>query len=163
MIVSEYVLLLMPERFWLWYSVMIPVLLLMRYPDYRQRKWLLFYYDFCYYVQVGFHPAASGTREDKGCSWFARGERGKYWYWSAGTCESRGSAAVCLPYRTPYCNTFSVELLLVGGRRVSGEFGTSFAYDLRAVLLLLRRLSFRRAHKTKLLWATSMCLLRGAA
>lgn len=52
MIVSEYVLLMMPERFWLWYSVMIPVLLLMRYPDYRQRKWLLFYFDFCYYVQV---------------------------------------------------------------------------------------------------------------
>ena len=52
MIVSEYVLLLMPERFWLWYSVMIPVLLLMRYPDYRQRKWLFFYLDFCYYVQV---------------------------------------------------------------------------------------------------------------
>lgn len=52
MIVSEYVLLMMPERFWLWYSVMVPVLLLMRYPDYRQRKWLLFYFDFCYYVQV---------------------------------------------------------------------------------------------------------------
>ncbi|CAB1111367.1 unnamed protein product [Ectocarpus sp. CCAP 1310/34] len=49
MIVSEYVLLMMPERFWLWYSVMVPVLLLMRYPDYRQRKWLFFYYDFCYY------------------------------------------------------------------------------------------------------------------
>lgn len=52
MIVSEYVLLMMPERFWLWYSVMVPVLLLMRYPDYRQRKWLFFYYDFCYYVQA---------------------------------------------------------------------------------------------------------------
>ncbi|CAN0155360.1 unnamed protein product, partial [Hapterophycus canaliculatus] len=52
MIVSEYVLLLMPERFWLWYSLMVPVLLLMRYPDYRQRKWLFFYLDFCYYVQV---------------------------------------------------------------------------------------------------------------
>lgn len=52
MIVSEYVLLMRPERFWLWYVVMIPVLLLMRYPDYRQRKWLFFYLDFCYYVQV---------------------------------------------------------------------------------------------------------------
>ena len=63
MIVSEYVLLLMPERFWLWYSVMIPVLLLMRYPDYRQRKWLLFYFDFCYYVQVNtrIHPCGYHT------------------------------------------------------------------------------------------------------
>eukprot|EP00752_Nemacystus_decipiens_P006459 g5817.t1 len=52
MMVSEYMLLMMPERFWLWYSVMVPVLLLMRYPDYRQRKWLFFYLDFCYYVQV---------------------------------------------------------------------------------------------------------------
>lgn len=52
MVVSEYVLLMMPERFWLWYSVMIPILLLMRYPDYRQRKWLFFYFDFCYFVQV---------------------------------------------------------------------------------------------------------------
>lgn len=59
MIVSEYVLLLMPERFWLWYSVMIPVLLLMRYPDYRQRKWLFFYLDFCYYVQVKMLQAQS--------------------------------------------------------------------------------------------------------
>lgn len=52
MIVSEYVLLEMPERFWLWYSVMVPVLLGMRYPAYVQRKWHFFYLDFCYYVQV---------------------------------------------------------------------------------------------------------------
>lgn len=62
MIVSEYVLLMMPERFWLWYSVMVPVLLLMRYPDYRQRKWLLFYCDFCYYVQVHYTTV---------CGWLA--------------------------------------------------------------------------------------------
>lgn len=54
MIVSEYVLLEMPERFWLWYSVMVPVLLGMRYPSYVQRKWQFFYLDFCYYVQVLF-------------------------------------------------------------------------------------------------------------
>lgn len=53
MIISEYLLLLIPERFWVWYSIMIPVLLLMRYPSYRQRKWQFFYLDFCYYVQVG--------------------------------------------------------------------------------------------------------------
>lgn len=54
MIVSEYVLLEIPERFWLWYSVIVPVLLGMRYPSYVQRKWHLFYLDFCYYVQVLF-------------------------------------------------------------------------------------------------------------
>lgn len=52
LIVSEYVLLEMPERFWLWYTVIVPVLLLMRYPSYARRKWQFFYLDFCYYVQV---------------------------------------------------------------------------------------------------------------
>lgn len=70
MIVSEYVLLMMPERFWLWYSVMIPVLLLMRYPDYRQRKWLFFYLDFCYYVQVGLVFFVVGSCDSDCCFWF---------------------------------------------------------------------------------------------
>lgn len=52
LIVSEFVLLEMPQRFWLWYSVIVPVLLLMRYPTYAKRKWQFFYLDFCYYVQV---------------------------------------------------------------------------------------------------------------
>lgn len=62
MIVSEYVLLEIPERFWMWYSVIVPVLLGMRYPSYVQRKWHFFYLDFCYYVQVLFGFAS-------GCTW----------------------------------------------------------------------------------------------
>ncbi|KAG5192355.1 hypothetical protein JKP88DRAFT_293588 [Tribonema minus] len=51
-VISEWVLLVYPERFWMWYSAIIPTLIAVRYPYYRMRKWQYFLLDFCYFVHL---------------------------------------------------------------------------------------------------------------
>lgn len=51
-VVTEAVLLLRPEKFWIWYTVIIPTLIAVRYPYYKRRKWHYFLLDFCYWVHL---------------------------------------------------------------------------------------------------------------
>jgi len=49
LLASEFVVLRYPGLFWLWYSVVIPPLLVVRYIEFRAAKWLYFLIDFCYF------------------------------------------------------------------------------------------------------------------
>jgi hypothetical protein len=65
---TEYVLLMSPDHFWIWYSLIMPTLLLLRYPYYRKRKMHYFLWDFCYFTQASlllFLLFAPGD-----CTWF---------------------------------------------------------------------------------------------
>lgn len=48
----QYFLLNTPEFFWLWYSVIIPVLMLSRFYHFRTLGWQYFMIDFCYFTLV---------------------------------------------------------------------------------------------------------------
>jgi len=50
--ITEFIALKYPESFWIWYSVLIPVLLVIRYEIYHAAKWGYFLLDFCYAVQA---------------------------------------------------------------------------------------------------------------
>ena len=49
---TEAILLVMPQYFWLYYSIVIPLILSWRFYDYGNKKWGFFCIDFCYFVNL---------------------------------------------------------------------------------------------------------------
>ena len=50
--VSQYFLLSRPQDFWIWYSLIIPLLMIVRTREFKKRKFDYFLFDFCYFVLV---------------------------------------------------------------------------------------------------------------
>lgn len=49
---TEYVLLVRPQHFWVWYSCWVAPLLALRYATYSKKRWQFFLLDFCYLSQL---------------------------------------------------------------------------------------------------------------
>ena len=49
-LVCQYFLLNRPDYFWLWYSIIIPVLIVSRFFYFKSLGWQYFMIDFCYFV-----------------------------------------------------------------------------------------------------------------
>jgi hypothetical protein len=49
---SQYFLLSRPQDFWRWYSLIIPLLMIVRTREFKKRKFDYFLFDFCYFVLV---------------------------------------------------------------------------------------------------------------
>lgn len=50
--ICQYFLLNIPSFFWLWYSIVVPLLLIMRVKHFRSLGWQYFLIDFCYFVII---------------------------------------------------------------------------------------------------------------
>ena len=52
LLVTQFIFVQYPQYFYIWFSIVIPLLVLYRYIEYKKNKWQYFLIDFCYFANV---------------------------------------------------------------------------------------------------------------